>query len=141
MKHYEKLLRLGCFTQNDIVRCTGSMPSAKWLIREYQREGYIERVKHNLYVARSLETQQPVFNRYQIASQISPNATVSYHSAFECYGCANQVYYEVQVTSESRFRDFSFDSITYRRVLPRISGFVTEMHGVRVTTPERTVTD
>lgn len=70
MKHYEKLLELGCFSKNDLEQVTGSEAAAKWLCREYQKKGYIERVKRDLYVAISLETQQPIANRYVIASHI-----------------------------------------------------------------------
>ena len=89
----------------------------------------------------SLETQQPIANRYVIASHISNDAAVSYHSAFEFYGYSNQVFYETQVTSESRFRDFEYDGVTYRRIAPRITGGITEINGTRVTTLERTVID
>ena len=60
MKHYEKLLELGCFSKNDLEQITGSEAAAKWLCREYQKKGYIERVKRDLYVAISLENQQPL---------------------------------------------------------------------------------
>lgn len=141
MKHYEKLLALGCFTKADLEEITGSEAAAKWLCREYQKKGYIERVKRNLYVAISLETQQPIASRYAIASHISDDAVVSYHSAFEFYGYANQVFYETHVTSESRFRDFDYDGVTYRRIAPRITTGIAETNGVRVTTLERTVID
>lgn len=94
-----------------------------------------------MYVAISLENQQPIANRYVIASHISNDAAVSYHSAFEFYGYSNQVFYETQVTSESRFRDFEYDGVTYRRIAPRITGGITEINGTRVTTLERTVID
>lgn len=141
MKYYEKLLALGCFSKADLEGITGSEAAAKWLCREYQKKGYIERVKRDLYVAISLETQQPIANRYAIASHISDDAIVSYHSAFEFYGYANQVFYETHVTSESRFRDFDYDGIYYRRIAPRITGGITEIQGVRITTLERTVID
>jgi predicted transcriptional regulator of viral defense system len=141
MKHYVKLLELGCFSKQDLERITGSEAAAKWLCLEYQKKGYIERVKRDLYVAISLETQQPIASRYVIASHISDDAAVSYHSAFEFYGYSNQVFYETQVTSESRFRDFEYDGVTYRRIAPRITGGITEINGVRVTTLERTVID
>lgn len=142
MEYYESLLSLGCFTWKDFIQRAGSEASAKWICREYQRKGYIERVKRDLYVVISLETQQPVASRYAIASHISEDSVVSYHSAFEYYGYANQVFYETHVTSTSRFKDFDYDGITYRRIAPRISsGIVTDGNGIRVTTLERTVID
>lgn len=141
MKHYEKLLALGCFDRVDLVRVAGSEAAAKWICLEYQKKGYIERVKRDLYVAISMETKQPIASRYKIASHISKDATVSYHSAFEFYGFSNQVYYETYVTSESRFNDFDYDGVTYRRVAPRISDGVIEINGTRITTIERTIID
>ena len=141
MKHYEKILSLGCFSKAELEEITGSEAAAKWLIQEYQKKGYMERVKRDLYVAISLETQQAIANRYVIASHISDDSVVSYHSAFEFYGYANQVFYETYVTSESRFRDFNYDGVSYRRIAPRIQKGVTEVNGVRVTTLERTVID
>lgn len=38
MKHYEKLLELGCFSKNDLEQITGSEAAAKWLCREYQKK-------------------------------------------------------------------------------------------------------
>lgn len=141
MKYYQKLLELGCFSKNDLEQITGSEAAAKWICREYQQKGYIERVKRDLYVAISLETQQPIASRYAIASHISKDATVSYHSAFEFYGYGNQVFYEMQVTSESRFRDFEYGGITYHRIAPRISGGITEINATHITSLERTVID
>ena len=150
MKHYEKLLELGCFSKNDLEQVTGSEAAAKWLCREYQKKGYIERVKRDLYVAISLETQQPIAKKLATIKwkgkreQFMPeneNALRLYHSAFEFYGYSNQVFYETQVTSESRFRDFEYDGVTYRRIAPRITGGITEINGTRVTTLERTVID
>ena len=43
-----------------------------------------------------------VANRFQIASAITPSSYVSYHTAFEYYGIADQVFYEVFVGSETR---------------------------------------
>ena len=142
MKYYEKMLDMGCFTKDDVVKLAGSEGAAHSLLYDYTRNRLIERVRRNLYAAVSLETKQPVANRYVIASHLAPDACVSHHSAFEVYGYANQVYYEVYVQTELRFTDFEYNGATYRRVSPRISDGVTKWNGnVRVTTPERTVID
>lgn len=141
MKYYEKLLSMGCFTLRNVAQLTGNTETARSICKSYLKKGYIERVKRDLYVAISLETGQPTSNRFIIASHASNNAVVSHHSAFEYYGYANQVFYEVQVTSESRFQDFGFNGLYYRRIMPQISGGVVERNGIRVTTPERTVID
>jgi len=142
MKYYEKMLDMGCFTKDDVVKLAGSEVAAHSLLYDYTRNRLIERVRRNLYAAISLETKQPVANRYVIASHLAPDACVSHHSAFEVYGYANQVYNEVYVTTKLRFTDFEYDGAAYRRVSPRISSGVTEQTGgLRVTVPERTVID
>ncbi|MGN1076017.1 MAG: type IV toxin-antitoxin system AbiEi family antitoxin [Candidatus Enteromonas sp.] len=141
MKYYGKLLELGCFSKKDLIKITGNSPLADWVAAKYLKDGLIERVKKDLYVAISLESRQPVLNRYAIATRICEDAIVSYHSAFEFHGIANQVFYEVQVTSKTRFRDFEYGDIYYRRMNPCVQGGVMEMNGVRVTTLERTVID
>ena len=59
MKYYEKLLELRCLNKGDLVQIPGSIAATKWLCREYQKKGYLEHVKRDLYVAISLETHQP----------------------------------------------------------------------------------
>jgi predicted transcriptional regulator of viral defense system len=140
MKYYPELVSLGCFRIEDLKSITGSEAAAKALSRAYRKKGYIQTVRKNLYVAISMETNQPVPNRYEIASNISDDAVVSYHSAFEYYGYANQVFYDVYVTSQSRFHDFQFDGINYRRVNPRINNHIQQgPKGIRVSSLERTV--
>lgn len=142
MKYLDKLLELGCFSRHDVVALTGNDEAAHSLLYNYLKAGYIERIRRDLYAAISLETKQPVANRFVIASHIAEDACVSYHSAFEYYGYANQVFYEVYVTTNSRFFDFTYDGITYTRVSPRIDAGVVVTHtGIRTTDLERTVID
>ncbi len=141
MKYYEKMLAMGCFSLQEVTQLTGNTETARTVCKSYLKKGYIERIKRDLYAAISLETGQPVANRFVIASHINDSAIVSHHSAFEYYGYANQVFYEVQVTSESRFQDFGYDGLQYRRIMPQIKDGVANEGSVRVTTPERTVID
>lgn len=101
MKYYPELVSLGCFSLEDLKSITGSSEAANALSRAYREKGYIQSVRKNLYVAISMETGQPVPTRYEIASHISEDAVVSYHSAFEYYGYANQVFYDVYITQTS----------------------------------------
>ena len=142
MKYIDKLIELSCFTRRDVVALVGNEHAAHSLIYEYINKGYIQRIRHNLYTTISLETKQPIANRFMIASNIAEDSYVSHHSAFEYYGFANQVFYEVYVSTKSRFKDFTFDDITYTRVNPKInSGIEFTNTGVRVTDLERTVID
>ena len=141
MKYYEKLIEIGCFSREELVGITGSIAAAKSLIYDYQKKGYIERVRHNLYVTISIETHQPILSRYQIGSRIFSDACISHHSAFEVYGYANQVFYETYVTTGSRFADFDYGGVFYHRVASKYKNQVEVFGGIRVTSLERTVVD
>ena len=142
MDLYRELAALRCFTHQDMVALTGSESAALWHIRNYLNKGYIERVRRDLYAVISLETNQPIPSRFQIASCVTENACVSHHSALEFYGYANQVFYEVYLAVPERTRPFSYNGIQYSPVLYQGKEGVTETGtGVRVTSPERTVID
>ncbi|NLK28988.1 MAG: hypothetical protein GX306_11705 [Clostridiales bacterium] len=85
-----------------------------------------------------------VATRYQIACAITNTAYISHHSAFEYYGFANQVFYEVYVSSETKFNHFDYDNVTYKYVASRMKEGVVEAKNttdVRITDLERTVID
>ena len=142
MKYYEQLVDLGCFSLDDVQALTGNRRTAQSILDAYKKKRLVECVRRDLYVAMSLETKQPVPNRYAIASRAAYGAYVCYHSAFEYHGLANQVYYEVYVAAQSRFRRFDYDGITYTHVPYTIKeGVEIKADGTRVTDLERTVVD
>lgn len=142
MDVYKELAALRCFTHSDMVQITGSEGAAQWQIRNYLKRGYIERVRRNLYVVISMETEQPIANRFQIASRIADDACISHHSAFEFYGYANQVFYDVYFTTDRKVRPFDYDGVHYKPTTWRGNTGIVEMNnGVRVTSLERTVID
>jgi len=142
MKYYERLVDLGCFTLDNVQALIGNRRTAQSILDSYKKKGLIECVRRDLYAAMSLETKQPVPNRYAIASHAAPGAYVCYHSAFEYHGLANQVYYEVYVAARSRFRGFEYNGITYTHVPQSIeAGVEIKADGARVTDLERTVVD
>ena len=49
MKHYKKLVELGCFSRGELAALLGSDATAASMIQSYIRKGYIERVRHDLY--------------------------------------------------------------------------------------------
>lgn len=142
MKYYEQLVQLGCFSKNDVEKLTGNSGTAFSLLQNYKKNGYIEQVKRNLYVAISMETKQSVATRFQIASHIKPDAYITHHSAFEYYGYGNQVFREIYVASGNKFDSFSYDETSYQYIAPRIDAGVAQgRDGVRITDLERTVVD
>ncbi len=142
MDPYKELAALRCFTHSDMVRITGSESAAQWQIKNYLKKGYIERVRRDLYAVVSMETEQPIPSRFQIASRISDDSFVSHHSAFEFYGYANQVFYDVYFATKKKVRPFDYDGLHYQPVVWRGNTGIQETNnGVRVTSLERTMID
>lgn len=83
MKYYEKLVDMKCFTRQDVEKLTGNKETAKSLLNNYKKKGYIESVRRNLFVSISMETGEPLADRFVIASHIVPEACVTHHSAFQ----------------------------------------------------------
>lgn len=116
---YKELTAMRCFTHNEMVKFTGSESSAAWKIKKYLKKGYIERVRRDLYAVISMETEQPIPNRFQIASKAADDACVSHHSTFEYYGYGNQVYYEVYFATRKRVRPFYYDGVNYCPIMSK----------------------
>lgn len=142
MDLYKELARLRWFSYADMVQLCGSEKAADWQIKTYLKKGYIERVRRNLYVVISMETEQPIANRFQIASQATQDACISHHSAFEYYGYANQVFYEVYFSTCKNVRPFTYDGLQYTPLSNPSTIEILDMNnGVKVTSLERTVID
>lgn len=144
MNLYFELLKKPVFCMEDVNVFYGNIESARSAIKRMMKEGMVAKIRNNMYTCISGETSAPVANRFQIASKITPTSYVSHHTALEYYGITDQIYYDVYVSSETSFRDFTFDGYTYRYVAsktmegvekPALSG------GVAVTNIERTVID
>lgn len=142
MDLYKELALLRCFTREDLIKRTGSNSAAGWHIRKLLEKGYVQRIRRDLYAVISLETDQPIPNRFQIVSAVADDACVSHHSAFEYYGYANQVFYETYVATAKRIRPFSYDGVQYCPVkyLGK-EGIIETENNIRVTSLERTVID
>ena len=133
---------MGCFTRDDICNLTNNYNTAGTLLKSYLKKDYIMQIKRNLYVAINLADRQPVVSKFYIAGRITKSAYLSHHAAFEYYGCTNQVSYQVEVSSETEFSSFAFDSLHYMYIASRIqNGVATRTDGVRVTDIERTILD
>lgn len=142
MKYYYDFLKLKSFRLADAVKLTGNENTAKSVLQRYCQKGYITTIKKGLYTAVNIVDGEPVLNKFEIASVLTDTSFVSYRSAFEYFGCANQVSYEIHVTSEQKFNSFSFNGYRYKRTAPTIAdGVITRPDGVRVSCIERTVVD
>jgi len=141
---YKQLAKYPVFTITEVEELTGNIKTAYSLLDRLMNKGMIKKLRKNIYSAVNPVTGQIVATRYQIACAITDTAYLSHHSAFEYYGLANQVFYELYVSSESRFNAFEYDYVTYKYVASRMRDGVVEAKnttGVRVTDLERTVVD
>lgn len=99
MKYYKELAELGCFSQKELVQLLGSGQR-----RSFSCGGVFEKRICGTHPPRPVchrqhGDRQPIPTRYQIASKLAEDACISHHSAFEFYGYANQVFYEVYVAT------------------------------------------
>ena len=140
VKYYDEMRRLGCFTVQDVAEMVEEQSTVTYVVNDYQRKGYIDRIHRNLYAVIDAETGQPVLTRYQIGSRLFPDAYVALYSAFEAWGYAPRICDEVYVATESRFTDFRYNGVFYRQVKRREAD-VEQMGGALVTGLEQTVVD
>jgi len=139
-----KLAKYPVFTIDDVKKLTGNEKTAYTQLNRLMKRDWVRKIRKNIYSVVNPTTGQIVATRYQIACAITDTAYISHHSAFEYYGLANQVFYEVYVSSETKFNHFEYDHVTYKYVASRMSEGILEAKnttGVRITDMERTVVD
>lgn len=111
-------------------------------IKKNIRDLNIKKVRNCLYV--SLDSKGfNLSNKFEIGTKINEEAYISYHSALEYYGLANQVFNDVIVSSSKRFSNFIFEDSEYLFIKSNNYEQVEFMqdNGIRVTTLERTIID
>ena len=144
MNLYFELLKKPIFSTEDVNVFYNNINSARSAIKRLMKEGMVAKIRYNMYTCISGETGAPIANRFQIASHITPTSYVSHHTAMEYYGITDQVYYDVYVSSETSFRDFTFDGYTYCFVASNSSEGIEKppySGGIAVTNLERTIVD
>lgn len=144
MDLYFELLKKPVFTLYDVNEFYNNLKNATAAIKSLINKEQVLRIRKNMYTCVSGETGNPVANKYQIGCAISDDAYISHHSAMEYYGVCNQVYYDVYVSSCTRFREFEFDDNFYKHVSSKITNGIENVAfsgGVRVTSKERTIVD
>lgn len=144
MVGYTELAKLNTFTMDYVNELVGNKKTASSLIQRLLKKDLVRKIRNNLYSAVNVADGQVIASKYHIACAINDTAYLSHHSAFEYMGIANQVFYEIYVSSKKRFADFEFDSITYKFVSSKLeNGIVLPKHtqGIRITTLERTIVD
>ena len=141
MKNYKEMLNLKVFNMQDINNFTHNKKTSKSIIQRMLKNGYIKRIKYNLYAVCDLEYGDVIPDQYMIGSKIQDDSFISYHSAFDYYGVKNQVFYLVYVSSKNKFNEFDFDGYSYSFVKNKYDFGIIQKGKVRITDKERTVLD
>ncbi|HBN83078.1 MAG TPA: hypothetical protein DDZ89_04480 [Clostridiales bacterium] len=144
MDTFTELAKFPVFTIDDVKKLIDNEKTAYTQLNRLMKKGMIKKIRKNIYSAVNPATGQMVATRYQIACAITGTAYISHHSAFEYYGLGNQVFYEVYVSSETKFNHFEHDQVTYKYVVSKTEEGVVQAKnttGVRITDLERTVID
>jgi predicted transcriptional regulator of viral defense system len=143
-KYLEELHKLRIFQLKDVEKLVGNLNSAKDLLHNYKKQKLINQVRRDLYVATDLATKTSMATKFEIAGKITPTSYLSYQSAMEFYGLAHQVFYNVWVSSGSRFNTFGFEGIEFQYCDSKSMAGVISANAnslISVTNLERTVID
>jgi predicted transcriptional regulator of viral defense system len=141
---YNELAKMSVFSISDVENITKNKKTAYSLLYRLMKQGLVKKIRNNVYSCVNPATGEVIASRYHIACASSSSAYISHHTAFEYYGLANQVYYEVYVSSDTRFRDFEFEGVSYKCIASKMNDGVIDpknSEGIRVTDLERTVVD
>jgi predicted transcriptional regulator of viral defense system len=144
MDIFTKLAKYPIFSIDDVTRLTGNEKTAYSQLSRFMKKDTIRKIRKNIYSVVNPTTGQLVATPYQIACAITDSAYLSHHTAFEFYGLANQVFYEMYVSSKTKFNTFEYNQKTYKYVSSKLAEGVVEAantSGVLITDLERTVID
>ena len=132
------------FRKSDVVELLGDKRRAEVLLLTYQKRGYIQKIRRNLYCVLNLATGLPEVSRYEVACAIQSDAYIAYHTALEYHGLAHQFWYDVQVAAARPFVRFEHAECSFVAVSSKTMYGIDEPRfdrGVRVTNIERTIID
>jgi len=143
MKIDNEIAKLLIFTKDDIDKHMGGKKTYYWLSNA-QKKGLIVKIKRDMYAVVDVTTNTIYADKFMIASSITNTAYISYHSAFEYHGVANQVFSDVTVSDNKIFKTFEYNGIEYGYVRNLIKSGVINIASsvnIRVTDLERTLID
>ena len=144
MNLYFELLKKPVFSVSDLTKYYHNASTLSSALQKLQKDGLIKKNRKNLYTCVNGESGGPVADRFQIASAVTDTSFVSHHTAMEYYGTADQIFYEVYISSATRFRDFTFDGYNYHFVLSKYDDGIEKpaySGGICISDRERTIID
>ncbi len=132
------------FTKEDIVQLFDTPSACRYWLETAIDTRLIERVRRDMYAVIDPTTGCVYANKYLIGACIRATACISYHSALEYHGLANQVYNIMYVSDNKKFRPFAYADVEYTYVFndnPRGIDQINYGAILRVTNKERTIID
>lgn len=132
------------FAKQDILSFFKTPAACRHWLETAIENHLIERIRRDMYAVIDLTTGNIYANKYLIGSCISESAVISYHSALEFHGLANQVYNTIYVSDSKKFRSFEYDNIIYEHIYnSNLEGIDQINYGaiLKVTNKERTIID
>ena len=141
MKYIKELAKNKTFTIEDVNKLIPDRNQARNFLSNATKNGYIARIKKNLYSVINIENERVIANKYEIASNITPSSFISHHSAFEFYNLYNQVTNSITVSSITKFNDFEYEHETYKHISTNTDIYTIMINDIKVSTIERTIVD
>lgn len=143
------IYRLRIFSHEDVMDALYvTKPSTVKLLQRLRDNGIVLHIHKNLYTTIGLASGQPLADKYEVGSSVSPSYYIGWHTALEFLGLAHQVFYNAYVGTESRFNRFTFGGTEFEHCVAPISvhaesGVITPTHSphVRVTDLKRAFVD
>jgi predicted transcriptional regulator of viral defense system len=126
------------------------------LLSYHLKAGNLVRIKRGLFAVTSSQTTPAVFNEvdpYLLASKLTDDAVVAYHSALAFYGKAHSIMHQFCVLTHQRAKEFLFQGNNFCLVLfPKtlrdknkelwgVKDVLHRGHKIKVTSFERTLVD
>jgi predicted transcriptional regulator of viral defense system len=130
-------------TKKEIIdRFENEKQYSNWIAQKLKSKT-ITKIRSNLYALIDPSTNDIYSSKFEIASKISENSFLCYHSALEYYGIANQVFSDILVGSLTRFNNFVFKENEFICKLTKNIKFVNNIinEGIKVTSLEKTIVD
>lgn len=143
MKDYSFLTK-AVVKLEDVRQEFSSEDSMIGALSRLEKNGKIVKLKRGLYAVVNPITQDVFVNRFEIATALHDGAYCAYHTALEYYGLATQVYLDVHLITEKRYKPILIEDMEYHCFQSNYNEGVTEYKRnckIRVTELERTVTD
>ena len=149
-KFYNEFYTNKLFTFTEFKEKFGKEYSKNYLwkrLSDLLASGYLTRIKKGLYhiIPQGTNKEKYVVDKFLVASKLSKNSLIGYHSALELHGAAYSPSKVVYVISEKGFRPFKFQGTEYRSVRGKTNfgraSLLREGIKISVTDRERTLID